>query len=479
MYERWAEKYGPAYVVPGGFGSKRVVICDPRANAHFYARETFGYVQTKLSRVFIENLFGRGLLWAEGESHKRQRKALTPAFSNAAVRKLTSVFFDSAYKMKAIWDAKMDASTTDDIILDVQIWMNHISLDSIGIAGFSHNFGALDGNNTPVVDVFDSFASSDTSFLSKLVFFLGPVFPMLQKLPTKQNRMFKRLRRTMGDIADELMSRDRSMREEAEGGGTGARKEEKSIIGLLLKAEDKSSSLAMTQEEILAQMNVLLLAGYETTSISLTWALIELCRRPDKQQRLRDELSQFSASTDPTWEQLSTGLPYLDAIVQEVLRLHPPVEETTRVAAQDDIIPFSTPFGTSNNNTSLVIAKGTVITSPIRALNRSEALWGPNAKEFVPERWLNDMSGVVGSKAKEIVGHRHILTFSDGPRTCLGKGFALANFKATLSVLIRNYVFAFPDGVDTKIEKHPSILPRPKVAGEVGARVPLRVRRIE
>ena len=198
----------------------------------------------------------------------RQRKALTPAFSNAAIRRLTSVFFDSAYKvpfppssllpplvnprsmqMKAIWDAKIDASTTteNDIILDVQIWMNHISfvlsflpypfpsltlyhrLDSIGIAGFSHNFGALDGNNTPVVDVFDSFASSDTSFLSKLVFFLGPVFPMLQNLPTRQNRMFRRLRRTMGGIADELVSRDRSMREE----GKGRKEEEKSIIGLL------------------------------------------------------------------------------------------------------------------------------------------------------------------------------------------------------------------------------------------------------
>jgi hypothetical protein len=80
--------------------------------------------------------------------------------------------------------------------------------------------------------VFDSFASSDTSFLSKLVFFLGPVFPMLQNLPTKQNRMFKRLRTTMGGIADELMSRDRGMGEE-EGGGKGAGKEEKSIIGLL------------------------------------------------------------------------------------------------------------------------------------------------------------------------------------------------------------------------------------------------------
>lgn len=56
LYEEWALKYGPAFRVPGGFGSSRILICDPRANAHFYSKETFGYVQTKLSRVFIENL---------------------------------------------------------------------------------------------------------------------------------------------------------------------------------------------------------------------------------------------------------------------------------------------------------------------------------------------------------------------------------------------------------------------------------------
>jgi cytochrome P450 len=60
------------------------------------------------------------------------------------------------------------------------------------------------------------------------------------------------------------------------------------------------------------------------------WALIELCRKPEKQQKLREELAQFVGS-DPTFDQLSTGLPYLDAISQEVLRLHPPVHETTRV----------------------------------------------------------------------------------------------------------------------------------------------------
>ncbi|KAF8166821.1 cytochrome P450 [Pholiota molesta] len=471
VYEGWAKEYGPAFKIPGGFGSSRILICDPRANAHFYSKETFGYVQTKLSRVFIENLFGRGLLWAEGESHRRQRKALSPAFSNAAIRKLTAVFYDAAYKMKANWDTTLDAGSGSAII-DVQTWMNHISLDAIGIAGFGHDFHALDGKESAVVDVFDSFASGDISLLSHFVFLMGPVLPILQKLPTKQNLTFKKLRATMRAIADELLERNR--REKAGKGGVG---EEKSIIGLLIKAETNTSSLVMSQEEILAQMNVLLLAGYETTSISLTWALIELCRKPEKQQKLREELAQFVGS-DPTFDQLSTGLPYLDAISQEVLRLHPPVYETTRVATEDDIMPFSAPIFTDSGKrvSSLLISKDTVITSPIRYMNRAEVFWGPNAKEFEPERWLD---GGDYEKAKEIQGHRHILTFSDGPRTCLGKSFALAEFKAVLSVLIRNYSFELPDGPNTKIEKHPSILPRPKVAGEVGARAPMRIRRLE
>ncbi|KAH9483305.1 Cytochrome P450 monooxygenase 215 [Psilocybe cubensis] len=464
VYEAWAREYGPTYTVPGGFGSSRIVICDPRANAHFYSKETFGYVQTKLSRTFIKNLFGRGLLWAEGDSHRRQRKALSPAFSNAAIRKLTPVFYDAAYKMKAIWDSALDAGSGEALI-DVQV-----CLDSVGIAGFGHDFHALEGKNSPVVDVFESFSDEDTSWLSRFVFLMGPVLPVLQNLPTAQNRTLKRLRETMGDIADELLVRNRKAKE-----GKSV-SEEKSIIGLLIKAESSNSSLGMSQEEILAQ-NVLLLAGYETTSISLTWALIELSRQPQKQEMLREELSQY-INEDPTFDQLSTGLPYLDAVVQEILRLHPPVSETTRIAAEDDIMPFSSPISTSTGDqvSSLVIKKGTVVTSPIRYMNRAEAFWGPNARQFEPERWLS-ADGCL--QAKDNPGQRHILTFSDGPRTCLGRSFALTEFKAVLAVLVRNYTFELPDGPDTKIIRHPSILPRPKILGEVGARVPLKIRRVE
>lgn len=154
-------------------------------------------------------------------------------------------------------------------------------------------------------------------------------------------------------------------------------------------------------------------------------------------------------------------LPYLDAIVHETLRLHPPLTETTRVvylicfiyfsvlnsiqASADDILPLSAPLPTGA--TSVAISKGTAITAPAICINRAEAIWGPNAKEFYPDRWLVQEDGKEPTKVqwgkpalentfREVQGHRHLLTFSDGPRTCLGKGFALTELKVYSSVCV-------------------------------------------
>ncbi|KAG2046590.1 hypothetical protein BDR06DRAFT_1014587, partial [Suillus hirtellus] len=97
--------------------------------------------------------------------------------------------------------------------------------------------------------------------------------------------------------------------------------------------------------------------------------------------------------------------------------------------------------------------------------------------EFKPDRWLTE-DGISG-KAKEVQGHRHLLTFVDGPRTCLGKDFAIVEFKTVLLVLVKNFVFEMRDGPDTPVETVRGVLPRPRVAGEDGTGVPLRVCRYE
>ncbi|KAJ7688249.1 cytochrome P450 [Mycena rosella] len=474
VYEEWAARYGPAYEVPLAFGAKKIVLTDPKALAHFYQSERSVYVKTENDRLFIDKIFGRGIVWAEGDVHKRQRKALTPGFSNAAIRRLTSVFYDSTYKLKTLWDTMLE-TTSDGGIIEVQEWMNRIALDSIGIAGFSHDFHYLDGQNSAVTAAFKALQIAETSFLSKLMFILSLTFPFLMNIPTPRMRLFWELRRSLNVIAERLYANTRSEKD----GDVAEELTDQSVIGLLLKAEVSDAEVYMTQEEVVAQINVLLLAGYETTSVGLTWALIELAKHPEIQDELRKELAQFG-SGDPSWDQLVSELPFLDAVVLEVLRVHPPIPETLREAIQDDIIPLGTPVVTPSGEviSSIAVAKGSAVLAPIRCINRSEALWGPDAKEFKPERWV-EVKKEMKLPAKELQGHHHLLTFHDGPRTCLGKLFALAEFKAALSVLVRNFVFEFPDGPETQLETHMAIVPRPKVVGQTGAKVPLRVRRAE
>ncbi|KAF5339499.1 hypothetical protein D9758_016372 [Tetrapyrgos nigripes] len=493
VYEEWATKYGSVYQIPTVLGSKRVVLTDPKAVAHFYAKETVTYIQTGISKTLIKRTV------RQGSNHKRQRKALTPAFSNIAIRRLTSVFYDSTYKLKTIWDSMIE-SNPDGKLIDVQTWMNRISLDSIGIAGFSHDFDSLSGQVSTVSDLFDTFAGlkpPPETFLSRIfapigliLWLLGTIFPPILHVPTKESKMWQRIRSDTFEIAEILLEKTRKEKEL----GLVDKEGDKSVIGLLIKAEDPTSPLRLSKEEISAQdtkPHLFILLPNRPIVVSLTWALIELCIQPHIQDKLRAELSR--TVTDPTWDQLNTTthFPYLDAVVHETLRMHPPLTETTRTANTDDVMPLSSPLQPSDNSsksfvvgetTGIAIPKGTVITVPIRCINRSEALWGPNAKQFRPERWIEGEEGASGipEAAKGVSGHRHLLTFSDGPRICLGKGFALAEFKAVLSVLIRNYTFEFPDGKDIipKIEMHRSILRRPKIEGQKGARVPLRVRRV-
>jgi hypothetical protein len=164
-------------------------------------------------------------------------------------------------------------------------------------------------------------------------------------------------------------------------------------------------------------------------------------------------------------------------------------------AAADDIIPLSEPVRAESGEmmNSISIAKGTLITISSTGINRSSAIWGPDSKEFKPDRWLTEDG--ISEKAKEVQGHRHLLTFVDGPRTCLGKDFAITEFKVSdlnqpvwtlftaiqtvLSVLVKNFVFEMRDGPDTPVEVANGILPRPRVVGEGGVGVPLRVCRYE
>ncbi|EIW74082.1 cytochrome P450 [Coniophora puteana RWD-64-598 SS2] len=469
IYEAWEHEYGSVFSIPWTLGMTKVVLCDPKAVTHFYQYETTRYDKSKVNKHLTRNLAGDSVILAIGDDHKRQRKAMTPAFSNASIRNVTSTFYDSAYKVVEAWSSILESS--NDNIIEVQGWMSRVSLDSIGVAGFSHDFGTLDGKYSKVADVFERFQSTKPGVFFNISILIGLVFPAIMKLPIARLALAKELNGALSVVAKDLIER---MRQEKAGLAEG--QSDNSVIGLLIKAGSPGAELYMSEDEVLSQIKLLLVAGYETTSISLSWALTELAKNKDVQTKLREELSQF-VGKDPTYEQLNNGLPYLDAVVLETLRIHAPVPETTRLAAEDDVIPLSEPIkdasGTPRDH--IVVAEGTQVTVSIHFVNRSEKFWGPDAKQFKPERWLNPDG--LESRAKEIQGHKHLLTFADGPRMCLGKAFALSEFKAVLSTLVRNFEFDMRDA-KAEVEIARGLLPRPRIVGEQKVDLPLRVTRL-
>jgi len=127
IYEAWAEKYGAVYQLPSVLGTARIILCDSKALAHFYAKETTTYIKTPLGKFLINTVFGGdNMLTSHGDIHKRLRRSLSPAFSNAAIRKLLPIFYDSAYKAKFAWDAILQ-DDLDGAAIDVSEWMSHLS----------------------------------------------------------------------------------------------------------------------------------------------------------------------------------------------------------------------------------------------------------------------------------------------------------------------------------------------------------------
>lgn len=176
-----------------------------------------------------------------------------------------------------------------------------------------------------------------------------------------------------------------------------------------------------------------LVAGHETTATAMIWALYLLCKHPEMQQKLRDEVRSKLPSPDSelTAAELDS-CHYLRAVCTEVLRLWAPVSLTLRVAACD---------------TSIVgqfVPKGiTIIMSPW-AVNTSTHLWGADALDFKPERWL-DADGKANNKGSSESNYS-FLTFLHGPRSCIGQKFAQAEFECLLAAWVGRFETNFEEG---------------------------------
>jgi len=221
----------------------------------------------------------------------------------------------------------------------------------------------------------------------------------------------------------------------------------KDLLSILIKenmvadSEDK-----LNEDEIIAQMSTFIFAAMDTTSNGLSRILHLLAMHPDVQDKMRREI--LEARNKHQGERMSydelVALPYLDAVCRETLRLHPPVTSLIRKSDEDMVIPVSHPVQGKDGNgeiTEIFILKSTAVVISLLNANRSLELWGPDALEWKPERWLSPLpESITDSRIPAI--YAHLMTFSGGSRACIGFKFSQLEMKVVLSMLVEKFKFS-------------------------------------
>ncbi|KAJ7659181.1 cytochrome P450 [Mycena polygramma] len=467
----WRKEFGRTFLYKSLFSINELHTSDITALSHIFTHSLV-YQKAPSTIVNSEILLGTGLLSVELDEHKRHRKIMNPAFGVAQIRLMTSIFVDKALQLRDIWALEVEKQNGSARI-NVSTWLRRVTLDIIGKAGFDYEFDSLQPSGKPneLNEVLSQLLHSPEANRYATFRHSQGLLPILRFMPGPGWNLTLAAKRKMISIASRLVSGTKADIKVPEDGIPF--RDKRDLLTLLLKANMSAAvpqEQRLSEDEVIAQIPTFLFAGHETTSSAMAWALFVLSENTAVQNKLRDELLTIPRD-DPTMDELNS-LPYLESVIREFMRLHPPVVFTHRMAVEDDVLPLSKPCVDREGKThsTLLVPKGQMIHIPILAVNTDRDIWGEDATEFKPERWEK-----IPDAASAIPGvWAHLMTFLAGPHNCIGFRFSLAELKALLFTLVRAFEFepALPKGAIgpamTRFQQRPI-----ELAGGAGKGIPL------
>lgn len=459
--------YGPVFYGRSIHRIPTLYIADDVA-ANYIFQNQFSSTKPELFRQIpflvraARAYFGSTILGVEEDVHRRQRRAMLPAFTDSSVRQASSVMYEVTQDLMDLMRKDL-AGKTEYMQTDALIYIRDATLDIMGRAGFGRDLGALNKKTTKLNKTFHGLVSLLTSpSYYALLRFRIPWIRYVGKYISKEEVEFREFRKGIDDYADDLVkiAGHEAKVESAE--------EDRNVLRLIKRASADGASNGISDEELREAVPIMLLAGYETSATTIAWAIHVLSRDSEgleKQARLRAELK---ADEFQGWQNdfsILNGMPYLDAVCTEVLRLYPAIASINRACWQDTVIPLSEPItlrdGTMTDK--IPIKKGEYVYVSTASVNRNAPVWGNNTNEFIPERWLRDdhiyfNKIFISNNTSQLGGWNHLMTFGQGLRMCLGFRFALAEFKILLAHCVAS--FDWQAAIDPKSGKRIEIQSR-------------------
>ncbi len=384
-YGALGREYGDAVRLPLGRKHTFLLLSRPEHAEHVLVQHQDRYVKAFTYRP-LKAFLGDGLLTSEGSTWQRHRKLVQPVFSHRHIQSFAPAIVAAARQRVAQW--------TPGTTIDLAAEMRTFTMDVIGRVLFGTD---LESEAEPV-------GRAVTQFQGTVV--LASILPSVispEQMKAMTTRLVPRLGRAAATL-ESLVTRIIDARIEA------PHAEPSDLLDLLLAAGRDEQPLC--REEIQDEVMTLVLAGHETTSNALTWALTLLSRYPAARDRLTAEVGEVLGDRDPEAADVD-ALTWTQAVVSEAMRLYPPAWTVERDAVEDDTIA------------GIRVAAGDTVAISPYLLHRNAEFW-PNPEGFDPRRFLPERTAARPRYA--------FMPFGGGRRICVGAG--LAQLEATLALAI-------------------------------------------
>lgn len=354
-------------------------------------------------RHALEPLLGDGLFVSDGETWVKRRKLVAPIIHGSRVPGFAPIMVDTIEEKRAEWASKPKGSE-----VDVLAEMAHLTAEIISRTIFGRQLGK--DYASEVVRGFTEYQKhiDQVDLLA--------IFGLPDWLPRFRSKALRKANARILEVLDEIIDSYHARKDAGE----------VSVIGGLLEARDDDGN-PLSREAVRNEAAVIFMAGHETTANTLAWTWFLLSQSPRVLDKLHAEIDATLGDRAPTFKDIAS-LPYAKSVIEETLRLYPPVPILAREATQ----------GTSISNKQ--VRKGSLVLVVPWLMHRNPVLWDlPDT--FWPERFLQD------SMKPNKYGY---VPFSIGPRICPGLQFGMTESILSLVILARQFDLRLKPGTDVQ-----------------------------
>lgn len=347
----------------------------------------------------VREFTGDGLFtsWTEEKNWKKAHNILLPSFSQRAMQDYHNKMVDISLQLVQKW-ARLNEKEEINVPED----MTRLTLDTIGLCGFNYRFNSFySEKNHPFINHMVNALDESMSRLQRM--------EVQNKLTFRKKKDFQKDMKGMYELVDQLIEERKNFGEN----------DQKDLLSRMLEGKDPQTNEGLDDENIRYQMITFLIAGHETTSGLLSFAIYYLLKNPGKLKKAQQEAEAVLVDDLPGYQQVRQ-LKYVRMVLEETLRLWPTAPAFSLYALEDTVL-----------QDEYAIKKGETLNVLLPKLHRDKEAWGDNVEEFVPERF-EDPSKVPAHAYKP---------FGNGQRACIGQQFALHEATLVLGMLLREFEF--------------------------------------